>query len=300
MPYYLSMLNRAQDVSQGAYPAYPGQLVANTSPLQQQAINTGANASGLQAQQTGQGIGNLGAGAGLTQQAGQGALGLGQSASGLASIYSPENVQQWMNPYQQGVTDIAKQQANVQFGQQQNAASAQAASHGALGGYRDQLRGSQDQFNQNTLLNNIQMQGGQQGFNTALQAMGQQGQLAQGAQQLGLSGYGLAGLQGQNLANIGGQQANMGQQGINNLQTLGALEQTQQQNQLNAAYNQFQNAQAYPQQQLGFLSGILRGLPVSPTTDAQTFQAPPSVYGQLAGIGMAGAGLGSLANKIGQ
>lgn len=324
-PYYISLMNRAQDVSQNPYPAYPGQLVADTAPLQNQYISGAQNVANNLPQQATMGTGLAdAAGIGALNNAGnafgyqnamysQGNNALNSGINTVNNSFNPANVQNWMNPYQQGVTDIAKQQANLQYANQENTAAGQAASHGALGGYRDQIRGSMDQFNQNTLLNNIQMQGGQQAYNSALQAMGTQGQLGLGeanlggslygqannAGQLGLASLGQATQAGSALGGLGTQQLAMQQTGLGDLQTAGALQQSQQQNQLSAAYNQFQNASAYPQQQLNFLSGILRGVPSSPSTDVTQYQAPPSVYSQLAGIGMAGAGLGSLAGKIG-
>jgi hypothetical protein len=53
-------------------------------------------------------------------------------------------------------------------------------------------------------------------------------------------------------------------------------------------------AQQYPQQQLAFMSNMLRGLPMQSAT-TNMYQAAPSNVSQLAGLGMAGYGLSKMA-----
>jgi hypothetical protein len=112
---------------------------------------------------------------------------------------------------------------------------------------------------------------GMQGLQTGLQAAGQLGQLGQ-------TQY------GQQLGNI-------------NLQNqMGAQQQAQQQGILNQQIQNYAMAQQYPQQQLAFMSNMLRGLPMQSTT-ANMYQAAPSNVSQLAGLGMAGYGLAQMAGK---
>jgi hypothetical protein len=115
---------------------------------------------------------------------------------------------------------------------------------------------------------------GMQGLQTGLQAAGQLGQLGQ-------TQY------GQQLSNV-------------NLQNqMGAQQQAQQQGILNQQIQNYAMAQQYPQQQLAFMSNMLRGLPMQSTT-ANMYQAAPSNVSQLAGLGMAGYGLSRMAgNKKG-
>lgn len=81
------------------------------------------------------------------------------------------------------------------------------------------------------------------------------------------------------------------QAGIATLQNqMGGQQQANQQQQINNAYTDFVNQQNYPYKQLGFLSDMLRGLPLA---NVSTYQAPPSPISQIAGLGTAGiAGLG--------
>jgi hypothetical protein len=73
---------------------------------------------------------------------------------------------------------------------------------------------------------------------------------------------------------------------------MGAQQQAQQQGILNQQIQNYAMAQQYPQQQLAFMSNMLRGLPMQSTT-TNMYQAAPSNVSQLAGLGTAGiAGLG--------
>lgn len=127
-------------------------------------------------------------------------------------------------------------------------------------------------------------------------------QLAEQSRQYG-AGLGLQGLQtaltgaGQ-LGNLGNQQYTQGM-GINQLQNqYGTQQQQQVQNTLNNQYQDFLNYQNYPYKQLGFMSDMLRGLPL--TQQSQTmYQAAPSAVSQVAGLGTAALGASKLFAKGG-
>lgn len=74
------------------------------------------------------------------------------------------------------------------------------------------------------------------------------------------------------------------------LSQMGGQDQALRQQQINNAYGDFVNQQNFPYKQLGFMSDMLRGLPLANVT---TYQAPPNPISQIAGLGTAGiAGLG--------
>ena len=113
-------------------------------------------------------------------------------------------------------------------------------------------------------------------------------QLAEQSRQYG-AGLGLQGLQtaltgaGQ-LGNLGQSQYNQ-EMGINQLQSAyGGQQQQQVQNMLNNQYQDFQNYQNYPYKQLGFMSDMLRGLPLTQQSSTVYNQAPSAVS-QVAGLG---------------
>jgi hypothetical protein len=118
-------------------------------------------------------------------------------------------------------------------------------------------------------------------------------QLAEQSRQYG-AGLGLQGLQtaltgaGQ-LGQLGNQQYTQGM-GINQLQNqYGTQQQQQSQNILNNEYQDFLNYQNYPYKQLGFMSDMLRGLPLTQQSSS-IYAPPPSVGSQVAGLGAVGLG----------
>ena len=70
----------------------------------------------------------------------------------------------------------------------------------------------------------------------------------------------------------------------------GAQQQALQQKALDTAYQQYADQLNYPYRQLGFMSDLLRGLPL--TQQSQTiYQAAPPASQQLMGLGLGAAGL---------
>ena len=128
-----------------------------------------------------------------------------------------------------------------------------------------------------------------------LQANQQNQQGQQYAAGLGqqLYGTGLAGIQaaGTGLGALGTQQQATDLARLQAQQTSAAQQQALKQTQLDTAYQDFLRQRDYPQEQLGFYSNILRGLPVQLASTTQSYQAPESVGANIAGLGLAGLGL---------
>jgi hypothetical protein len=137
-------------------------------------------------------------------------------------------------------------------------------------------------------MGDIQSKGLQDAYNQAMQQFNTQNQLNAQQQQFG-AGLGLQGLQtantaAGNLANIGNTQYGQNM-GILNLQNqFGGQQQQQVQNVLNNQYQDFLNYQNYPYKQMGFMSDILRGLPLTQQSSS-VYQTPPSAVSQVAGLG---------------
>ena len=70
------------------------------------------------------------------------------------------------------------------------------------------------------------------------------------------------------------------------------------QKQLDIAYQDFLRQQDWPYQQVNWATGVLKGVPYNQTSTSQQtgtqLVQSPSVLGQLAGLGMAGAGMYSM------
>lgn len=277
-----NITNTAQEQAQAA--------VAPFSPLQQTSFYNAGNL-GLPGQyNTGTGYAALG-GIGASNIADRAAM-TGANYNMMAT--NPYAQQAFMSPYIQTALQPQLQEMQRQYditGLQERKA---ATSAGAFGGTRNALMQAENQRNKNMAMNQAIGSGYQNAFQAAQQAQ-------QYGANLGLQGLGTA-LQGTGqltgagtaLANIGQQQL-AGQQGIIGLQNqMGAQQQTQQQNLINQAMQNYAMQQQYPQQQLAFMSGLLRGLPLQSAT-TQSYQAAPSAISQLSGLGLTGAAAYGLA-----
>jgi hypothetical protein len=297
-PYITSVLGAAQqqafqiDPSTGnisginPYTAY-GMNGAGMSPSAQQAAQSSVAGFTPLQQQSFQGAGQLqtpgqfGAATGAAAQGTMQALGAGQQYNQMAT--NPYAVGAYMNPYlsqslQPQLNQIA-QQGNIAAQQAQSGATGQ----GAFGGTRSALASNLAQ--QNALM--AQQQAIGQGYNTAYNQAQQSMQYGAG---LGLQGSqaGIAGA-GQ-LGQLGTQQL-AAQQGILGLQnTYGTQQQQGAQDVINQAMQNYQTAQAYPMQQLSQLKSLAQGLPMTDVTTTQQ-AAPPTAFGQLAGLGLTGLGV---------
>lgn len=347
------------------YSANPSDYVAPFSPLQNQSISNAANlqtpgqygaASDMVA---GAGMGALGTtgtalgygaqgatyggkgaefGLSTAQNLGGQALGYGSQAAQQGDIYgqmatNPNTVQNYMSPYQQAVTDVAKQGALRDFQTAQTFRQGNATKAGAFGGGRQAIENAEAQRNLNTQLQNLDVQGQQSAYNAAMQNIQNQNQqrlsglqtaiqgIGQGisAGQLGLAGTqqgiaganaGLAGVQGAQqgyglgaqagtaLSNIGTQQL-AAQQGIIGMQNQYGQQQTQQQQDIiNNAIQNYASAQQYPMQQLAMYNALLRGYS-APTSGSTTYQAAPSVMSQFGGLAATGLGAYMASKKEG-
>jgi hypothetical protein len=222
--------------------------------------------------------------------------------------YTPgtSNISQYMSPYMGEV--VARQQADAQrqadIARQQS--NAQAARSGAFGGSGNMLANNQLNSALARQKGDIAATGMQQAFQNAQQQFNQsQGQNLSAAQlnaQQGQFGAGL-GLQGLQTAltsaNTLGQLGNTQYQqnmGVNALQNqYGLQQQAQMQKDIDTKYQDFLNYQNYPYKQLGFMSDIVRGAPLT-QTGSTVYQAPPSAVQNIASLGLGAAGISKLWN----
>jgi hypothetical protein len=280
------------------YMQYQGDRFAQFTPLQQQAF------AGAQAMEAAPQLADASALAGI---AGLRAL---QSGTYNPMYYTPESFTEqgvaggYMSPYIQSVLDIEKREAKRQSDIAAQQEAAQFARAGAFGGGRQAIVQAERARNLGTQMGDIQTRGLQAAYQQAQQQFNQEqaqrqaaAQLAEQSRQYG-AGLGLQGLQtalqgaGQ-LGNLG--QTQFGQNiTLNQLQSqYGQQQQQQMQNILAAQYQDFLNAQNYPFKQLGFMSDILRGAPLTQTGTSVYGQAPSTVS-QIAGLGTAALGASKL------
>ena len=316
-PFAEKLLADAQlqtDIDQTPYMQYMRDRQAQFTPLQQQSFEN----AGLM--QTAPQLGDATAMAGL---AGLGALNTQytfnpyqtQQFTGTNTLpgydaqgkFQPGTgaVGQYMSPYMDTV--VARQQADAQRQSDiaRQAQGAQAARSGAFGSSGDYLMRGQAAGNLARQKGDIQAKGLQDAYQQAMQQFNQSqaqnlaGQQLNAQQQQFGAGIGLQGLQtamtgAKSLADIGQTQygQNLGLLDVQN--RFGAQQQQQMQNALNTEYQDFLNYQNYPYKQLGFMSDMIRGLPL--TQQSQTmYQQPPSMIQQAAGLGITGKALGAFA-----
>jgi len=174
-----------------------------------------------------------------------------------------QNIGSYMSPYMQNVVDVQKQEAARQSGILGTQQQAQAAQAGAFGGGRDAIMRAERERNLGQQMNQIQAQGSQAAYDQAAN------QFRQGLTQ----DVAINQLQNQ----YGGQQQQLAQKG------------------LDIGYQDFLNQQNYPYKQLGFMSDMLRGLPLGQQSTQQIYQPPPSTMATLGGLGMGAYGLSRMA-----
>jgi hypothetical protein len=306
-PYAQQVLGQAQaltDTSYNPYMQYQGDRVAQFSPLQTQSYENAA------LMQTAPQLADASA---LAGQAGLGAL-------NTSFTYNPYQArsftdqtknaagktlsEQYMSPYMQNVVDVQSQQARRQAEIAGQTQQAQAARSGAFGGARDYISRAQGNADLQRNLANIQATGSQNAYQQGMQQFNaeqganqaaanlnaQQGQFGAG---LGLQGLQTALTAAQGLGNLGQQQytQNMGATQLQN--QYGLQQQSQMQNILSNQYQDFLNAQNYPYKQLGFMSDIIRGVPLT-QTGSSVYQAPPSNIQNIASLGLGAAGISKL------
>lgn len=245
-----------------------------------QGLQTGlaGTAQGMQGAQTG--ITGQQAGLAGLAQAGQ-LYGLGMTGAGL------------------GLQGVGQQLAAGQLGLAGTAQGMQGAGLGIQGaqaglqGVGQQIAGGQLGL-QGTQAGIAGQQAGIQGAQAGMQGVGQ----AVGAGQYGLQGAQTA-IQGAGQLGQLGQTQYAQQMGITDaLQKYGALQQQQQQQALDFAYQQYLAQQQYPYQQLSYMSDILRGVPSTQSAVYQ-YQQQPAVAPQLLGAGLSAYGAFARGSKEG-
>jgi hypothetical protein len=296
-PYGQRLLGRAESLFDEGYQQYQPERVAQFSPLQQMSYE---NAGLMQPQ------GQLQDATAMAGSAGLGALNTSYTYNPFQtrSFTSPQMAESYMSPYMSNV--VGRQQADAQrqaaiAGQAQQA---QAARSGAFGGSGDYLMRAQAAGNLARQKGDILAQGQQAAYQQGMGQFNQEQAATQNAAQLNAqqgqfgAGLGLQGLQtsltaANALGNLGNTQYQQGM-GINALQNqYGLQQQAQMQKDLDTRYQDFLGYQNYPYKQIGFMSDVLRGMPLT-QTGSSVYQAPPSTAQTVASLGLGAAGISKL------
>ena len=279
-PYAIDMMKRAEAESKREYTPYEGQRLADE--------NTDTMASRKMARDVAsEGIAGLD-----TAQAGTSA-GMNRALQGIgfqSQDFDSAQAQKYMSPYLQNVLDVQKQQAVLDFNRGQADRNAQAVQQGAFGGSRQGVQQALAGEGLQRQLAEIQATGQQKAFEQAQQQFGADREARAQAEKMGLSAAESLSGQSAQLAALG-EKARAGDiESAQLLEKIAKDRQAREQAGLDLSYEDFVRQRDMPREDLTFLSSILRGVPVQPSTETTKFQQYNPVK-DLLGTGIAGLGL---------
>lgn len=274
MAQYENLINQGNATAANPLQQYNGQMIAGFTPDQTSAMQTIDNSQGISSPYLGQA---------------QNMINSSQAPLwNSAQQWSPSAIQQYMNPYQQDVTNATMAQINNTDQQQQQSVIGNAISSGAWGGDRSAIAQTQ-LAGQQALANNSTLAGlNAQNYNQANTEFNQQqgAQLGANTTNAWLASQGAFGE-----ANLGTTAQSNALQGAAAQLATGQQQQTLAQSALNIPYEQFLQQQAYPYQNLSWLSSLSTGLGSGMGGQSSTTSPAPNEFSQDVGTA---AGLGSL------
>lgn len=278
---FQSLVGQAQQVASQPYQQYQGNLLAGLTQNQNTGINSIANTQGMTQPYTQQATNDVNAGS--------------QAIYPQIQQFNGQNIANYENPYSQQVINSTMALANQQDQQQQSQLVGQAIQSGAspFGGDRAgvaaaALAGQQDLANNQTIagLNN-------QNYNQATAEFNNQQQMQANT----MSSDAWRNLSaGQELSGLGTQAQNNTLQQAQAQIGAGGLQQNQNQQALNIPYEQYVAQQAYPYQNLSWLSGIETGIGGVAGGTGSTTTPEANPWSQLLGSAL---GVSGIAKNLG-
>lgn len=306
VPQYLSdylynLMNGAYSAAQQPYQAYEGPRIADFTPEQEKAFGMTADAAGAYKPQL-TAAENTAAGAGALST-----IGASKPYFDLASKTTPSVIQDYLNPYQKNVIERMGTEAQRQLSEKiLPEIGDQFTRAGQYGSSRQQeisQRGVRDIAS--TLEQNIGAQLAA-GYTTAgAQAAADLTRQAGIGQSVGT----LTGTEEANKAALAGVQAGLGQKeqalGLTAAaatEAVGAEKQALNQKRLSLAEQDFRTQTDYPEQQIGWASNIVRGLPSGGSTASGTASSVGNTYSAspLAALASAGLSAAAISNLMGK
>tara|TARA_R110000787_G_scaffold170535_1_gene283220 strand:- start:4629 stop:5741 length:1113 start_codon:yes stop_codon:yes gene_type:complete len=296
--------------------------IAGFAPQESAAFNLASSQMGVDpttGQQTGlagyqpyldsakQGLGTAGtttALGGQTMQLGIPSLQMAQQA------YDPtsSNTQDFMNQYQQNVTQEALKQMDSEAAKAQNNLDSQAQQAGAFGGARFGVQSAELSKNLQDIKSKRVFEDLSRNFQQAQQASigtteANRGRQLQSAQTYGSLGQGIGQIgqtqagQAQAMGNLGAQQAQLGSQGIQSLLGVGQVGRTREQASMDEMFRYSTANAQEPSRRIQFGADILAG---TPSVQQRISQNPlPYTNPLAAGVGAGITGASALSNFYG-
>jgi len=190
---------------------------------------------------------------------------------GMGRLEGPSGIEQYMNPYQQAVTDTALRTAREEAARQRGVEQMGLAAKGSAGGSRAAIMDAMRESKLTQTLADTQARGRAAAFADARAAQQQQA-------------TGLMGLAAQRQASDTSR--------LKTQQQYAAQPQALQQQILQQRYADFLRQRDYPKEQLAAYSAAIRGFPMPRSTSEVTYAREPSLGRDLAGLGIAALGTG--------
>ena len=264
-PYFERLLQRTETESKRDYEPYQGQRIADVS---QDILTSEERVRGI----ADQGLPEIQASLDRFQR----------SMDFQPRQFTGEEVGKYMSPYMDEVIARQKQGATEDYLAQLPQGAAQAISAGAFGGSREGVQRGIGQSKFLDRLADIEATGRQQAFDKAAGLFQADRAADVQAEQLGLgAATQFAGL---------GERRRMGAiDDAKLLETIGKAGMGREQAGLDLAYQDFVRQQAFPQERLGLFSSVVRGIPVTPSQTATTYQ-PFDPIGRALGLGLTALG----------
>lgn len=204
----------------------------------------------------------------------------GTNLTQAAKSFDQAAADQYMNPYQQNVMDIAARNLNRQFDISRRQGDAAAAAGGAFGGSRHGLLNAENERNRMMQMSDMYAQGQSAAYENAQRAFMQDQARSLKAADLGTS--------------MAGALQSMGYTDAAAMEAIGQKERELDQASLDTAYQDYLEQREFPYRQINFALGALKGTPY----ETRTFQEGTSVTPQL-GTSQFGQGAGALASLVG-
>lgn len=286
-PYFERMMKRAEAASNRDYEAYPGQRIAEASGDTEASYQAARNLQNTYLPSFNQ-----------ASQAYTDALNrAGQAVSGYdpnVETWNETNRQNYMNPYISDVISQAQQSAQQNFLESQAGRAANAVKSGAFGGSRAALADEAARRTYDSQFQGIMADLLNKGYSNAqaqfIADRSAKDSANQFAAKLGLEGAQFGLEAGQRMQGLGESAFGLAGKQAGLLNQYGAQQQDLEQKRLDQEYEKFINQRDYERQNINFLSGALRGVPVSPQSNTITYQPSGTSINQALGLGIAGLG----------
>jgi hypothetical protein len=232
----------------------------------------------------------------------RGAIRRGTERARFEDRLATQASQQRAAAYQQGQAAFVQDRERAQRAQ---AMRAEAAKTGAEVGLREQAMraeaaktGAEVGLREQQLLSEVAKTGAEVGlreqqlYQTTAQ---QRAQTALDSGKLGLAGSQQRAAAAKPLAAMGEAETAWRLKQGDVLRQIGDIRSAEEQQRMDMGYADFLSQRDYPRSQLGYLGGILHGVPVSPTQETSVYKAQPPIPQQLMGFGL---GAASLMNQL--